>query len=82
MIHFVIITTKGKGEKMRRVGLGKRNRGKKMKKLTHEFIDTAVNEYLKSGGKITVLDPADRDIQQVLNIKDITPIADDFLLDN
>jgi len=67
---------------MRRTNLGKRSRGKKMKKLTHDFIDTAVNEYLNKGGKITVLNPADRNIEQVLNIRDISPVADDFLLDS
>ena len=65
---------------MRKISLGKRKRGRKMKRMTHEFIDQAVDSYLKSGGKITILDPANRDIQLVLNKSDSFPAADEFLL--
>ncbi len=58
----------------------KRNRGKRSMKISHEEVDKAVDEYLRGGGKITVLDPESRDFKELISIKDSSGIADDFLL--
>jgi hypothetical protein len=56
----------------------KGRKGKKPVKINREQIEIAVDEYLKSGGKITKLNLIDRNIKELLAIKEPNAAIDEF----
>ncbi|MCG8335702.1 MAG: hypothetical protein MJE63_14385 [Proteobacteria bacterium] len=54
-------------------------RTRKQVKISREFIDNAVEEYLKNGGKITELKPVERSLSEIMAGKDTVENVDEIL---
>lgn len=63
--------------------LTKKRRNKRLRrnpaKINREFVADAVEDYLKRGGKITEIKPDDRDLKEILAIKDSVTDLDEIL---
>ncbi len=60
----------------------KSKRGRKTRnqvKISREFIDNAVEEYLKNGGKITELKPVERSLSEIMAGRDTVENVDEIL---
>ncbi len=59
----------------------KRRKAKKQQKMSHEDVAQAVNDYLRNGGKITMLKPVDRNVRDILTTAEsAADIADEYLM--
>lgn len=54
-------------------------RTRKQVKISREFIDNAVEEYLKNGGKITELKPVERSLSEIMAGRDSVENVDEIL---